>query len=127
MIIAAAGGPDKPARLDAPPPSPPFSIQSPAPDRKAVPVTVADRIRSKLTGALAPTRLEIEDDSERHRGHSGAAAIGESHFQVTVVSEQFEGLSKVARHRVVYALLAEELAERIHALGLKTLAPSEEA
>ncbi len=89
-------------------------------------MTVADSIRAKLTRNLSPTRLEIDDDSERHRGHAGADPEGESHFTVTVVSEHFAGLAKVARHRLVYSLLSEELATRVHALQLKTLAPSED-
>ena len=89
-------------------------------------MTVTDSIRDKLTRALTPTRLEVIDDSERHRGHAGANPEGESHFSLIVVSPSFEGLPKVARHRMVYELLSEELATRVHALGLKTLAPSED-
>jgi len=89
-------------------------------------MTVADSIRAKLTRGLTPTRLEIEDDSERHRGHGGAHPDGESHFAVTVVCEGFSGLPKVARHRMVHALLAEELAGRVHALRLRALSPSED-
>jgi BolA protein len=87
---------------------------------------MAQRIRRKLNGALAPTRLEIRDDSERHRGHAGAGGGGESHFEVTVVSAAFEGQSQVARHRLIYGLLADELAAGVHALGLRTLSPAED-
>ncbi|MGZ3306507.1 MAG: BolA family protein, partial [Asticcacaulis sp.] len=53
---------------------------------------VADRIRTKLDEALAPTRLDIQDDSAKHKGHSGAREGGESHFSVHIVSQRFDGL-----------------------------------
>jgi len=86
-----------------------------------------DRIANKLTQALAPTRLEIVDDSARHHGHAGAAADGgaETHFNVVVEAAAFAGKSRVERQRLVYSLLADELKERVHALGLKLVAPGE--
>ncbi len=87
---------------------------------------VANRIRDKLTTALAPTRLELEDDSASHAGHAGHDGRGESHFNLIVVSEAFEGLSRVERQRRVYGILAEELADRVHALSLRTLTPAED-
>jgi BolA family transcriptional regulator, general stress-responsive regulator len=89
-------------------------------------MTVADAIRDKLTAQLAPTRLAIVDDSHRHAGHAGARPEGETHFTVTVVSAAFVGLSRVARQRLVYQVLADELASRVHALSLTTLAPTED-
>ena len=86
---------------------------------------VADRIRSKLNQALAPVRLEIQDDSAKHSGHSGAREGGESHFSVLIVSQAFTGLSRVARQRLVNAALAEDLAGPVHALSLQTLTPEE--
>jgi BolA protein len=88
---------------------------------------VADRIRSKLTTALQPTRLAIRDDSNRHAGHAGARPEGETHFHVEIVSPLFAGTSRVARQRRVYQLLAEELAGPVHALGLVTLTPEEDS
>ena len=87
----------------------------------------AERIQTKLTSALAPTRLQIEDDSRRHHGHAGAApdGMGETHFNVAIESAAFTGKSRVARQRMVYALLADELKERVHALSLKLTAPGE--
>lgn len=85
----------------------------------------ATRIRQKLTDGLAPERLEVVDESHRHAGHGGARPEGETHFHVTVVSAAFAGQSRVQRQRLVYSLLAEELQERVHALGLTTLAPGE--
>jgi BolA protein len=82
-------------------------------------------IRDKLSTAFAPLRLEIEDDSARHAGHAGARAGGESHFNVIIESEAFSGLGKVARQRLVYRALAEELAGPVHALAVRALAPGE--
>lgn len=87
----------------------------------------ADRLRTKLEAAFAPTRLEIVDDSHRHAGHVGDRPGGETHFNVTVVSAAFAGLNRVARQRLVYAAVADELKERVHALQLRTLAPDEES
>ncbi len=86
---------------------------------------VADTIRRKLTERLAPTRLEIEDQSHRHAGHAGARPGGETHFAVTIVSAAFTGQSRVARQRLVYQALADELATQVHALSLTTIAPDE--
>lgn len=89
--------------------------------------TYASRIRAKLTNALAPLRLEIEDDSARHRGHAGAHPDGggETHFSVLIESAAFAGKSRVDRQRLVYGILADELRERVHALSLRLVAPGE--
>lgn len=89
-------------------------------------MTVAETMRDKLAGRLAPTRLVIIDELHRHAGHAGARPEGETHFAVTIVSEAFAGLNRVARQRLVYETLAAELATRVHALSLTTLAPSED-
>jgi BolA protein len=86
---------------------------------------IAERIRTKLTEELSPVRLEVEDQSHRHVGHAGHDGLGESHFAVTVVSETFAGLSRVERQRLVYRLLSEEMAERIHALAIAARTPEE--
>ena len=88
---------------------------------------IAPVMRQKLQDALAPTRLAIEDDSHRHAGHAGHNPAGESHFSITVVSEAFAGKSRVDRHRMVNALLAEELAGKVHAMALTTLTPDEDS
>lgn len=87
----------------------------------------ATRIETKLTQALAPTRLRVKDVSHRHAGHAGARPEGETHFDVEVVSAAFAGLNRVARQRLVYDTLRDELAERVHALQLRTLTPEEDA
>ncbi|NNM77341.1 BolA family transcriptional regulator [Sphingomonas sp. ID1715] len=86
---------------------------------------VAAEIEKRLIEALQPLRLEVVDDSEKHRGHAGHDSRGESHFSVLVVSQAFEGKSRVARQRMVNAALADLLAERVHALAMVTKAPSE--
>ena len=86
---------------------------------------VADAIRRRLTERFAPIRLEIQDDSHRHAGHAAARPEGETHFSITIVSAAFVGESRVARQRLVYQTLAEELATRVHALSLTTLTPDE--
>ena len=89
-------------------------------------MSVADTIRRKLTERLAPTRLEIEDQSHLHIGYDGARPGGETHFAVTIASPSFIGQSRVARQRLVYDTLADELSTRVHALSLTTLAPGED-
>jgi BolA protein len=89
-------------------------------------MSVADTIRDKLTRHFAPTRLELADESHRHAGHAGANPAGETHFALTIVSDAFEGVGRVARQRLVYQALADELRTRVHALSLTTLTPSED-
>lgn len=89
-------------------------------------MSVAERIREKLTKGLQPLRLSIRDESNRHVGHAGWRPQGETHFHVEIVAAGFAGESRVARQRRVYALLAEELAGPVHALALTTLSPEED-
>lgn len=89
-------------------------------------MTVIDEIRTKLTRALSPKRLEIVDESHLHVGHSGAPSNGESHFRVFVVTSAFNGITRVERQRMVYRVLARELQGPIHALSLATLTPDED-
>jgi BolA protein len=88
-------------------------------------MSVANAIREKLTSRFEPIRLDIIDESHRHAGHAGARPEGETHFALTIISAAFAGQSRVARQRLVYQTLAEELATRVHALTLTTLAPDE--
>ncbi len=90
-------------------------------------MAIAPVMRKKLEDALRPTRLDMIDESHRHEGHGGHHPDGESHFRVEIVSDAFAGKSRVERHRMVNALLAEELAGRVHALALTTLTPDEES
>ena len=79
---------------------------------------VAQEIEDRLTRAFAPTRIEVVDDSESHRGHAGYMEGGESHFNVMIRAAAFAGQSRVARHRAVHAALGPDLLGRIHALAL---------
>lgn len=88
---------------------------------------ISEAIRTKLTAAFQPERLEVEDDSARHHGHAGHREGGESHFNLLIQASAFEGLSKIARQRLVYRTLAEELAGPVHALSVRALAPGETA
>lgn len=85
----------------------------------------AQRIERRLAAALAPQRLEVVDDSHRHAGHAGARPEGETHYRVLVVSERFEGLSRVERQRLVNELLKGEFDSGLHALQLSTKTPAE--
>jgi BolA protein len=84
------------------------------------------RMREKLMNALDPTRLDVVNESHMHAGHAGSPGTGESHFRVLVVSAKFAGKSRVERHRMVNAALAEELKGAVHALALQTYAPGED-
>lgn len=88
-------------------------------------MTMKDRIEARLTAALSPVSLNVIDKSAHHAGHSGARPGGETHYRVHIVSESFAGKSRVARHRMVNALLADEFEAGVHALALRTLAPGE--
>ena len=84
----------------------------------------AAHIESTLRAALEPDHLVVRDESERHRGHAGAAAGG-GHFRVTVVASAFEGRSRLERHRMVYAALDAALEGDIHALAIRARTPDE--
>ena len=86
---------------------------------------LADIIADRLTAALAPSLLEVTNDSHHHAGHMGDDGTGESHFTVTVESAAFAGLPRVARQRLVNHALADLLATRIHALAIRARAPGE--
>ena len=75
-----------------------------------------ERLRAALEGALHPVLLEIRDDSAKHIGHAGAREGG--HFHVTIASPDFNGVSQVQRHRMVYAAAAELMGRDIHALSI---------
>lgn len=83
-----------------------------------------ERIERALRAALSPDRLEIVDEGHLHRGHAGAAGGG-GHFRVRIVSDAFEGASRVRRHRMVYAALQDAMGGEIHALAVVALTPAE--
>lgn len=86
---------------------------------------VATEIESRLRKAFSPTRFELSDDSDRHRGHAGHDSRGESHFSLLIESDRFEGLSRVARQRAVHAELADLLSDRVHAFQVRCVAPGD--
>ena len=85
----------------------------------------ADVITRKLTEAFAPQSLNVEDESHRHEGHAGHRPGGQTHFRVYIVSDAFEGKSRLERHRMINALLSDELAGGVHALAIHATAPGE--
>ncbi|MCB9991663.1 MAG: BolA family transcriptional regulator [Rhodospirillales bacterium] len=86
---------------------------------------IASQIEQILTESLAPEKLELINESHLHAGHAGDNGSGESHFRVIVVSGRFAGLNRIARHRMVFAILQEKLETMPHALSLKAFAPDE--
>jgi BolA family transcriptional regulator, general stress-responsive regulator len=88
---------------------------------------VADAIRQRVTAALAPSRLDLIDESALHAGHAGARAQGESHFRLLIVTAMFAGKSRLERQRMVFAALADLMRTDVHALSITALTPEEAA
>ena len=86
---------------------------------------VAAEMIERLNSALSPTRLELSDDSEQHRGHGGYNPAGESHFSLRIESPAFAGKSRVERQRMVYAALGSLMDAQVHALSIRATAPGE--
>jgi BolA family transcriptional regulator, general stress-responsive regulator len=86
-------------------------------------IVTAERLQEVLQQALAPDALEVQDDSHLHAGHAGAREG--RHFTVRVVSTAFNGLTRVARHRLVYDAARTLIAEGIHALAIEARTPTE--
>ena len=85
----------------------------------------ADVMTRKLTQAFTPKSLKVEDESHLHAGHAGARPEGQTHYRVYIVSEAFAGKSRIERHRMINAALAEELKDSVHALAIHAAAPGE--
>lgn len=85
-----------------------------------------ERIRALIQAALAPTTLDLIDESHLHAGHAGAASGG-SHYRLTIVAPAFAGLSLVRRHRLVYDSVHLMMQHEIHALAITALTPDEQA
>jgi len=79
---------------------------------------VIDEMETRLRASFTVTELEIEDESESHRGHAGWREGGQSHFHVRLVAPELAGLSRIARHRAVHGALGPDLVGRIHALRM---------
>ena len=82
-------------------------------------MSVAEQLRAALERALHPTRLEITDDSERHRGHGGWREGGGTHWRIRMEAPALAPMTRLERHRAVHAALGPELIGRIHALALE--------
>lgn len=85
----------------------------------------ADKITQKLTEALAPLSLKVDDESHLHAGHMGHREGGETHYRVYIVSNAFENKTRLERHRLINGILSAELAGGIHALAIHAKAPAE--
>ncbi len=88
-------------------------------------MSTKDTITAKLAAAFSPDFLNVIDESDKHRGHGGWREGGETHFRVQIAAKAFEGMNRVARHRAINELLAEELEAGVHALALEIRASSE--
>ncbi len=83
-----------------------------------------EKIAELLRAGLAPQECVVDDESHLHAGHAGAASGG-GHYRLRLVSSRFDGLGKVARHRLVYDCLREMMTKEIHALAMTLLTPDE--
>lgn len=90
---------------------------------QALNMCTIDRIRNSLADALAPTRLEVIDESGLHAGHAGAVPGKTTHVRVVVEAEAFRGMSRVERHRMVNELMKAEMDAGLHALAIEARAP----
>ena len=86
---------------------------------------VKHTITNKLREAFTPESLDVIDESHLHEGHSGHRPGGETHFRIYIVSNAFEGKSRIERHRMINTTLAAELAGSVHALAIKAQTPGE--
>lgn len=84
-----------------------------------------EAIRERLTQKLAPTQLDIVDESHLHAGHAGAAS-GAGHFAVTIIAETFRDKTLIERHRMVYQAVDDLMRTEIHALSIQAKSPEEE-
>lgn len=89
------------------------------------PGPVAAEITRRLEAALAPSRLVLQNDSDRHRGHAGHDGSGESHFSLEIESAAFAGLNRVQRERLVQRAIGDLLQAKVHALQVRARAPGE--
>lgn len=86
---------------------------------------VAREMLRRLNASLSPSRVELVDDSEEHRGHGGYNPAGESHYSLTIESPAFAGKSRIERQRLVHKALGDLLDQRVHALSIRATAPGE--
>jgi BolA family transcriptional regulator, general stress-responsive regulator len=87
---------------------------------------VATEMLRRLDSTLSPSRIELVDDSQQHRGHGGYNPAGESHFSLRIESAGFAGKTRVERQRMIYVALGDMMRERVHALTIRATAPGED-
>lgn len=85
----------------------------------------ADLITQRLTDAFQPQSVKVVDESYLHAGHAGSREGGQTHYRVYIVSDAFKGKTRIERHRMINAALAQELAGSVHALAIHAAAPGE--
>ncbi|MBC3868801.1 BolA family protein [Undibacterium oligocarboniphilum] len=83
-----------------------------------------EKLQHRLQEGLQPIECYLQDDSAAHAGHAGAASGG-SHYSVKIICQQFEGLNRISRHRLVYDAVGDMMHTEVHALAITALAPSE--
>ncbi len=92
-------------------------------------MSVKEQMTQKLTRALTPSLLIVNDDSHHHAGHlehpGGVAPRGETHFSIKIIAQGFSGQSRIQRHRLIHSLLQTELTSGVHALAIDAKAPEE--
>ncbi|EIZ80590.1 transcriptional regulator, BolA protein family [Novosphingobium sp. Rr 2-17] len=86
---------------------------------------LALEMRQLLAAAFSPSQLEVINDSASHSGHTGDDGSGESHFTIRIESDQFAGVSRLRRQRLVNAALGDIPGNRVHAVAIKASAPGE--
>lgn len=86
---------------------------------------IQTEMESLLTGAFAPSRLQVINDSAGHHGHAGDDGSGESHFTIAIESAAFTGKSRLERQRMIYAALGDIPGQRVHALAISASAPGD--
>lgn len=90
-------------------------------------MTMDEMIKKKIEESFHPLVFELVNESKQHKGHAGDDGSGETHYNLLVVSERFEGVSRIERQRLVYQILAEPMRCGIHALSLRCLSKQEYA
>jgi BolA protein len=86
---------------------------------------IRDIMTKKLNDAFTPESIDVVDESHLHEGHAGHRPGGQSHFRIYIVSQSFAGKSRIDRHRMINAVLADDLAGGVHALAIHASAPGE--
>ena len=86
---------------------------------------IKEKIISKLKERFAPVHLKLSDESFKHARHPQARKHGGGHYRLLIVAQEFCGMSKVQKHRIIYATLHEFMPAEIHALSIQALTPEE--